>query len=266
MKDWQVGTLLKKEKTADNVMSLTFSLPNWQPFKAGQHYDIRLTAPNGYMAERSYSIASAPEDKGIVEFGVQLLEDGEVSPYLWQMTEGKQVEMRGPIGGHFIWDVSMEGPLILIGGGSGMVPLVSMLRHYHNQLALHTDPEATPNMTNFVARDESLLKMNESREIIFLISARTYEHILYKRELERIGMAHRNINVVATITNSPPPSWSGYKRRIDQDMLKEILGEIKGKNPKTFICGPTPFVEAVATHMKGLGFNAKDIKTERFGG
>lgn len=252
MKNWQIGTLIKKEKTADNVMSLTFSLPDWQPFKAGQHYDIRLTAPGGYMAERSYSIASAPEDKGIVEFGVQLLDDGEVSPYLWKLTEGKQVEMRGPIGGHFIWDVAIEGPLILIGGGSGMVPFMSMLRHHFNQLQY-----------------QSLTSQSSAealREIVFLISARTYEHILYKRELERIGMANRNINVIATITDNPPPSWSGYKRRVDVDMLKEVIGPFKNKHPKIFICGPTPFVEAVATHAKKIGFNAKDIKTERFGG
>jgi ferredoxin-NADP reductase len=248
-KNWQVGTLVKKEMIADNVMSLTFSLPEWQPFKAGQHYDIRLNAPGGYMAERSYSIASAPEDKGIIEYGVQLLEDGEVSPYLWKLEPGKQVEMRGPIGGHFIWDTSVKGPLILIGGGSGMVPLMSMLRHHYNHLSEPTEAE---------------------RQIVFLISARTYEHILYKRELERIGSQNRNINVVATITDSPPPSWSGYKRRIDKEMLQEVLENLLpaggDKNPKTFICGPTPFVEAIAGQMIKLGFKTKDIKTERFGG
>lgn len=263
MKNWQVGTLIKKEKTADNVMSLTFSLPDWQPFKAGQHYDIRLTAPGGYIAERSYSVASAPEDKGIVEFGVQLLDDGEVSPYLWKLTEGKQVEMRGPIGGHFIWDVSVEGPLILIGGGSGMVPLVSMMRHHFNQLQYQNLTTPTPD-SHLVADTES--SGEALREIVFLISARTYEHILYKRELERIGMANRNINVIATITDNPPPSWSGYKRRIDKEMLQEVIGPLKNKKPKVFICGPTPFVEAVAKNLKAIGFDPKDIKTERFGG
>jgi ferredoxin-NADP reductase len=110
MKNWLVGTLLKKSMAAENVMSLTFSLPELQDFQPGQHFDIRLTAPGGYMAERSYSIANPPEEKGIVEYGVQLLENGEVSPYLWNLAEGKQVEMRGPIGGHFIWNVSMPGP------------------------------------------------------------------------------------------------------------------------------------------------------------
>ncbi|MBX4197974.1 oxidoreductase [Candidatus Parcubacteria bacterium] len=251
IKNWQVGTLLKKEMVADNVMSLTFSLPQWQSFKAGQHYDIRLTAPGGYMAERSYSIASSPEDKGIVEYGVQLLEDGEVSPYLWKLAEGKQVEMRGPIGGHFIWDVSVPGPLILIGGGSGMVPLMSMLRHHANHLDDPPSPEGFG---------------EAKREIVFMISARTYEHILYRRELERIGSQDRNINVVATITDNAPESWSGYKRRIDKEMLEEILGKYKNTDAKTFICGPTPFVEAVAKHMKALGFKSSDIKTERFGG
>jgi ferredoxin-NADP reductase len=253
MNKWQVGTLIKKVKTADNVMSLTFSLPNWQPFKAGQHFDIRLTAPDGYQAERSYSIASAPEDKGVVEFGVQLLEDGEVSPYLWKITEGKQVEMRGPIGGHFVWEASIPEPLILIGGGSGMVPLMSMLRHYHNQV----EREDISNEER-----EQLMR----KEIVFLISARSYDHILYKKELEFIGTNHRNINVVATITDAPPAIWSGYTRRIDKGILQDVLGELKDKKPRTYICGPTPFVEAVSKHMKSLGFNPKDIKTERFGG
>lgn len=246
MKNWQIGTLVKKEKIADNVMSLIFSIPDWKPFKAGQHFDIRLTSPGGYMAERSYSIASAPEDVGIIEFGVQILEDGEVSPYLWKLEEGKQVEMRGPIGGHFIWDTSVEGPLILIGGGSGMVPLMSILRHYNNQTS--SEPKEM------------------DREIVFLVSARSYERILYKHELEKIGTKNRNINVIATITDNPPPSWSGYKRRVDEEMLKEILSEVKSNDPKTFICGPTPFVEAVAGHMIKLGYKSQDIKTERFGG
>jgi ferredoxin-NADP reductase len=243
MKNWQIGTLVKKEKVADNVMSLTFSIPQWQSFLPGQHFDIRLTAPNGYQAERSYSLSSAPETKDTVEFGIQLLEDGEVSPYLWNLKEGRQVEMRGPIGGHFIWDVSMPGPLILIGGGSGMVPLMSMLRHH----ITHLDTDA-------------------ERDIIFLISARTLEHVLYKDEIEAIAKRNPKIKIAITITDTPPPNWQGYTRRIDKPMLEEVISYVKNNTPMTYICGPTPFVEAIAGHMINIGFITHNIKTERFGG
>lgn len=226
---------------ADNVMSLTFALPDWQQFSAGQHFDIRLTAPNGYQAERSYSIASAPEDTGIVEYGIQLLADGEVSPYLWNLAEGKQVEMRGPIGGHFVWNTSMAGPLILIGGGSGMVPLMCMLRHHMNQ-------------------------PDQGRKIIFIISARDLDFVLYKDELAAIAQKDPNVHVIITVTDTPPPDWKGYARRIDQAMLKEVLGDINAEKPKTYICGPTKFVEIIAEHMIGIGFASEEIKTERFGG
>lgn len=243
IKNWQIGTLVKKGMAAENVMSLTFELPKWEPFQAGQHFDIRLTAPNGYQAERSYSIASPPEQKGTVEFGVQILEDGEVSPYLWELGEGKQVEMRGPIGGHFIWSVDMPGPLVLIGGGSGMVPLMSMLRHHINHL-----------------------DRDNQRKIIFLVSARTLERVLYRDELAGIAGKDPNVRVVMTITDKPPENWPGYTRRIDKQMLEETIGIFKGQMPMTYICGPTPFVEIIATYMLDLGFNSHEIKTERFGG
>jgi ferredoxin-NADP reductase len=243
MATWHVGTLLKKEMVAANVMSLTFSLADWVIHKPGQHYDIRLTAPDGYQAERSYSAASTPEDIGVVEYGVQLLENGEVSPYLFQLKEGSQVEMRGPIGGHFVWDTSMPGPLILIGGGSGMVPLMAMLRHHMNHL-----------------------QKDSGREIIFLVSARSLDLVLYKEELKKIEEKDPNVKVVITLTDTPPADWTGYKRRVDKDILVEVLGKIKDNMPMTYICGPTPFVEAVANHMIGLEFTAHSIKTERFGG
>ncbi len=243
MATWHVGTLLKSEMVAVNVMSLSFKLEDWMRHEAGQHYDIRLTAPGGYMAERSYSAASTPEDEGIVEFGVQLLENGEVSPYLFKLAPGKQIEMRGPIGGHFVWNTEMQGPLILIGGGSGMVPLMAMLRHHMNHLEKDT-----------------------GREIIFLVSARTIDHVLYRKELEEIQKKDPNVKVVLTITDNPPEGWTGYKRRVDRDMLTEVLGKIQEKNPLTYICGPTPFVEAIANHMIALNFDREKIKTERFGG
>jgi len=239
---WQIGTLIEAKMTAINVRTLRFKVEPWLEHKAGQHYAIRLTAPNGYQAERDYSIASAPEEKGIVELGVQLLENGEVSPYLFKLEAGGQIEMHGPIGGHFVWNTNMPGPLVLIGGGSGMVPLVSMLRHY---------VAGSP-------KDE--------REIVFLISARTLEHVLYREELFKLAKDYKNIKVVLTITDQAPADWTGYTRRVDQGMMQEVLGNLVGKMPMIYICGPTPFVEVVANYAIGMGFNSHEVKTERFGG
>lgn len=242
-KNWQVGTLIKKSMAAENVMALTFSLPDWKRHEPGQHYDIRLTAPDGYQAERSYSAASTPEDTGVIEYGVELLPGGEVSSYLNGLAIGKQVEMRGPLGGHFIWNTSVAGPLILIAGGSGMVPLMSMLRHHMNHI-----------------------EKDSGRDIVFLISSRTEGRLLYKEELAEIQKKDPNVKVVITYTDKAPDGWSGYSRRVDKDLLTETLGHLKSEMPMTYICGPTGFVEAIANQMLGLGFNSHEIKTERFGG
>lgn len=235
---WQAVTLIKSEMVASNVKSLTFKVPNWIRHQAGQHYDIRLTAENGYQAERSYSAASAPEQEGEVEFGIQLLDNGEVSPYLYQLQPGDQIEIRGPIGGHFIWDVSMTDSLNLIGGGSGMVPLMSMLRHHFN----HTD----------------------SRLIKFLVSAQDLDRVLYKAELAEDQAKDANFKMITTLTNNAPDNWTGYTRRVDEQMLTEVFGDVK--NGRFYICGQTPFVEAVANGLVGLGIPSEKIKTERFGG
>jgi ferredoxin-NADP reductase len=239
---WQIGTLRESHMVAENVMSLTFDIPEFGAYEAGQHCDIRLTAPNGYQAERSYSIASSPESSQHIEFGVQLLTNGEVSPYLWNLKPGAQIEIRGPIGGHFIWNVSMPGPLLLIGGGSGMVPLMSMLRHHQKHLA--TDA---------------------GREIVFIISARMLEYVLYYDELQAIAAEDPQVKVILTITDTPPPGWTGYARRVDESMLRETIGAYVETQALTYICGPTAFVEAVASTMVTLGFNSPAIKTERFG-
>ena len=246
MIEWNVATLKAREMIADDVMSLTFELDKNQIFKSGQHMDIRLTASDGYQAERSYSIANAPENSQggkLIELGVQLLENGEVSPYLYKMAIGKQIEMRGPIGRHFVWDISMQAPLILIGGGSGMVPLMSMLRHY----VLNKEKDT-------------------SRKIIFLISARTLEHVLYKKELDEIAKLNPNIKIIEAITEKQPEGWTGYSRRIDKKILGETISSVLVESPNTFICGPNPFVAAVTKHMLSLGFPPGIIKTERFGG
>ena len=249
---WQVATLTEAHMVAVDVKALTFTVSPWLEHKAGQHYDIRLTAEGGYMAERSYSLASPPEQKGEVEFGIQILANGEVSPYLFALQAGEQVEIRGPIGGHFVWDVAMPGPLVLIGGGSGMVPLMSMLRHWKNH--------ATE---------------NSERAIVFLISARTLEHVLYQSELQEVSKKFSNVEIVMTITDGAPENWTGpsanalrvnYTRRVDMSLLQEVFGHLIGQMPMIYVCGPTPFVEVVANNLVQMGFNSHEIRTERFGG
>ncbi|TAK57690.1 oxidoreductase, partial [Patescibacteria group bacterium] len=155
MSTWLIGTLVSSKMVAENVKSLTFEVPKWPGHKAGQHCDIRLTAEDGYQAQRSYSIANAPETGSTkVEFGVQILENGEVSPYLWNMTPGDKIEIKGPLGGHFVWSTEMPGPLVLIAGGSGIVPLMAMLREHVNRRENGTEAK---------------------RDVVLLVSARTKE-------------------------------------------------------------------------------------------
>lgn len=240
---WQKATLQRREMVAENVMSLTFSPEHPIPFEAGQHYDIRLTAPNGYQAERAYSAGNPPEEKDIIELGVQILPLGEVSPYLFKLQLGGEIELRGPIGGHFVWNVSMPGPLYLVGGGSGMVPLMSMLRHHLKHVS-----------------------QDMKREIIFLISARDEGRVLYKEELEAISKEHSHIKIIYTLTEKQPEWFDGYSRRVDEEMMREVFKAGVSKMPMIYVCGPTSFVEVVAGHLVRIGFNPHEIRTERFGG
>jgi ferredoxin-NADP reductase len=211
--------------------TLTLDVPGWTGHRAGQHVDIRLTADDGYRAQRSYSLASAPED-GKPMITVEELFDGEVSPWFVQVArEGDQFEVRGPFGGWFVWDASDAVPLMLIAGGSGLVPLMSMLRHRRN------------------AGSDVPAKL--------LVSARELDDVMYARELETIGA-----EVVVTLTRRQPLDWTGYARRIDRAMLQEtaLFGG------RTYICGPTTFVETVANHLVALGVEPASIRTERFGG
>jgi ferredoxin-NADP reductase len=242
-RNWQIATLERAEQAAANVKTLVFRVPVWVPHQAGQHYDIRLTAPNGYQAERSYSLANPPEEEGVLSFGVELLENGEVSPYLWNLPLGGQVEVRGPIGGHFIWNVGMPGPLVLIAGGSGMVPLVAMLRHHEKHIS-----------------DDA------GRDIVFIISVRKVEYLLYKEELEKLSQRDPHLRVVVTVTDGAPDDWLGYRGRISEEMFTKELNFVKDQMPLTYVCGPTGFVEAATKLLIGIGYNPHQIKTERFGG
>jgi ferredoxin-NADP reductase len=239
---WLEATVVNTFNVASNVKGLVFDVPGWLGHKAGQHVDVRLTAPDGYMAERSYSIANAPGQGNLVELGVELMANGEVSPYLWQLKAGDKIELRGPIGGHFVWESSMKEPLILVGGGSGMVPLMSMIRHA-------------------VAMDSMA-----EREVVFIISLRTIDKLLYAGELREIEAKYPHIKVIVTVTESASEDWKGYTRRIDTEMFTEVLADFKGKTVAAYICGPTKFVEVAAGLLTATGFSTEVIKTERFGG
>jgi ferredoxin-NADP reductase len=214
------------------VRTLQLDVPGWQGHRAGQHVDVRLTAEDGYQAQRSYSIASAPTDG--LELTVERLEDGEVSPYLVdEAREGDQLELRGPIGGYFVWEADDPAPVLLVGGGSGVVPLTAMARHR--------------------AREGATAPMR------LLYSSRTWEDVIYRDELETLGL-----EVVHTLTRQQPPGWTGYARRIDDDMLREVAFPA-GDGPKVFVCGSTRFVDAAADGLVRLGYDPIWIRTERFG-
>ncbi|MEN9342081.1 MAG: hypothetical protein RIQ54_337 [Candidatus Parcubacteria bacterium] len=239
---WHTATLIESQMLGDSMMSLRFSVPSWQPHIPGQHVDVRLTAPNGYQAQRSYSIANAPEELRVVELGVQLLEEGEVSPYLFNLKPGQAIELRGALGGHFIWNTTMPGPLITIAGGSGIVPFVSMIRHRHN----HLSQEGT-------------------RPVVLLVSARTIARCAYREELAKLAGSDPHLRVVTTLTDAQPDGWTGYSRRIDRTILTDVCGSYKTEMPMIYVCGPTAFVESVTTHLLDIGFNPHEIRTERFG-
>ena len=209
-------------------------LPQWAGHQAGQHVDVRLTAADGYQAERSYSIASAPGEP--LALTVEDLPDGEVSPYLVEdVRPGDQFEVRGPIGGYFIWDGGAS-PVLLIGGGSGIVPLRSILRH-----RARTGSQAPARL---------------------LYSARTAADLVYKDELDSY---HDGAEVIYTLTREQPPGWSGYARRVDAAMLAEVAWP-PAQEPVAYVCGPTNFVEAVAAGLVDSGYPARSVRTERFGG
>jgi ferredoxin-NADP reductase len=236
--EWQIATVTAVRTETPEVKTLTLALPNWTPHRPGQHYDVRLTAQDGYSAQRSYSVASEPERTGEIDITVERIGDGEVSPYLDDtVVIGDRFEVRGPIGGYFVWDNSIGGPLLLVAGGSGVVPLMAMLRH--RGAAGVKDP----------AR--------------LLYSARTYEQIIYRQELEMLARKN-GVTVSYTLTRSQPAGWKGYARRVDDAMLKEVRAPL-GRDALAFICGPTALVEVAADGLERVGMPADRIRTERFG-
>jgi ferredoxin-NADP reductase len=233
---WLVAEVVESVPETPRVQTITLDVPEWPGHLPGQHVDVRLTAEDGYQAQRSYSIASAP-DGARIQLTVERIEDGEVSPYLTdELRPGDRIELRGPVGGYFVWQAARGGPLVLVAGGSGVVPLMAMFRHHR---ASGSDVAAT-----------------------LLLSSRSWEDVIYRAELERID--GDGARVVHTLTRSQPAGWTGYARRVDEAMLREVAPP-PAEGPLVYVCGPTPFVETVASALVALGHAAANIRTERFG-
>ncbi len=234
---WQLASVVAKHNETPRVITLRLASEVWPEHLPGQHVDVRLTAEDGYQAQRSYSIASAPAP-GSLELTVEEIADGEVSPYLSQeLRPADQLEMRGPIGGYFTWTEADGGPLLLVAGGSGIAPLMSMLRY---RAAAGSDIPAT-----------------------LLYSSRSWEEIIYREELDRMS-GDAGLRIVHTLTRSHPDDWDGYTRRIDTEMLEAVTSSLAA-NQLAYICGPTQLVENVANDLVGLGYPPARVKTERFG-
>ena len=238
--DWQIATVVAITSETERVNTYTLRLPQWTPHRAGQHYDLRLTAPDGYQTERSYSIASPPEQIGEIALTVELINGGEVSGYLYEgVAVGDELEVRGPIGGYFVWPVDgVAAPLLLVAGGSGVVPLMAMLRH--RQRAGLANPVA------------------------LLFSVRSPDEFIYQHELEALAQTDPTFTLLLTYTRRVPVGWVGYRRRLDAAMLAEARGYLPGP-PQCYVCGPTGLVEKAATLLQAQGLPDNAIRTERFG-
>jgi ferredoxin-NADP reductase len=236
--EWQSAEVREIAVETFRVKSLSLHVPRWQGHLPGQHVDIRLTGEDGYQAQRSYSIASPPEDE-LLTLTVEKVDNGEVSPYLVnELHLGDRFELRGPIGGHFVWTVAERGPLWLIAGGSGIVPLMAMLRHR--------------------------ARRKVSIPALLLYSSRSLEDMIYLAELSAIARGDRDLRVVNTLTRTQPKGWMGYRRRVDRDLLAET-GFAPEQIPRIFVCGSSPFVESISARLVEIGHDPLSIKTERFG-
>jgi ferredoxin-NADP reductase len=234
---WRLAEVVEVRPETSRTKTIAFDVPGWPGHHAGQHVDVRLTAEDGYQAERSYSIASA-SDASRLELTVERLDDGEVSPYLTDaLRPGDAIELRGPVGGYFVWDSTAQGDVLLVGGGSGVVPLMAMARQ--------RSAEGSTIPTRL------------------LYSARSWDDVIYRDELAQLGQED-GFEVIYTLTRTRPSGWQGYDRRVDRDLLGEVAPP-PAELTVAFVCGPTPFAEAVAGALVELGHEPLRIKTERFG-
>jgi ferredoxin-NADP reductase len=234
---WRTATVTAIVDETAHARTLQLDVPEWPGHLAGQHVDVRLTAEDGYQAQRSYSIASAPEAAQLA-LTVERIDDGEVSPYLFdELLVGDPLELRGPIGGPFTWRAEQDGPLLLLGGGSGLVPLMAMLRH---RAAIGSEVDAH-----------------------LLVSSRGWDDVLYREELARLALG-AGLEISYTLTREQPDGWTGFTRRVDAEMLTAVAPPVAAQ-PRIYACGPTPFVEHVADALVGLGYAPGTIHAERFG-
>jgi ferredoxin-NADP reductase len=239
--EWRAAIVTDVIRETSHAKTLVLDVPGWPGHLAGQHVDVRLTADDGYQAQRSYSIASEPSQPSLA-ITIERLDDGEVSPYLTDaLGIGDRLELRGPIGGYFVWNPAMGGPLFLVAGGSGIVPLMAMLR----------------------ARAAAAPALRAAAPATLLYSSRSWEDVIYRDEVARLGR-DGGVRVVQTLTRSQPPGWTGFRRRIDADMLAEVA-PAPALRPHVFICGPSALVETVAQILVDLGHEPARVKTERFG-
>ena len=235
-----MATVTKVRVASDRVKLFTLEVPTGGNFKAGQHYDVRLTAPDGYQAQRNYSLASSPGDTNLIEIAIELIDDGEVSSYFHDSVEpGEMIEVRGPIGGHFTWEPSHTKSSIFVAGGSGIAPIISMLRH------------------RFTVKNNA--------PALLLFSVRTEDDILYREELERMSDNDPSLHVVTTVTRGTSKDWIGNTRRIDQGMIDSALVNTGVKPESAYVCGGSGFVESIADILLDTGLDFKQIHIERFG-
>jgi ferredoxin-NADP reductase len=232
---WQLATVRDVVAETPRARTIVLDVDGWTRHRAGQHVDLRLTAEDGYQAQRSYSIASAPE-AGVVELTVERIDGGEVSPYLVDaLRPGDVFEVRGPIGGHFTWSADEGGPLLLVAGGSGLVPLMSMLRHR-------------------AARGAAV-------QVHVLVSARSAGDLLYADELAALE-PREGLRIAHTYTREAPRGWTGWVRRIDAAMIAGVVPDV---GARAYVCGPTSFVERANDLLVAAGHNPREIRAERFG-
>jgi ferredoxin-NADP reductase len=260
-----VATLVETADETERARTLVFDIPGWPGHRPGQHVDIRLTAEDGYQAQRSYSIASAPEAPHL-GLTIERLPDGEVSPYLTEdLRPGDPIELRGPIGGYFTWTTADGGPLVLVAGGSGIAPLMAMLRH---RAAVAAAALATGAAVG-VALDPAIgaafgAAFAAAVPATLLYSSRSWDEVIFRDELAAMAAADPTLQVIHTLTRAQPPGWEGFRRRLDPAMLADVAGPPQA-GTIAFACGPTAFVERAATGLVQLGYPPERVRTERFG-